>query len=289
MARALEDVPLTPAQQDSYRAAAESWASTCLPDVPGSECDAFSVHDFATVESLLDGYAGFHSHAIATAAAGGPAPATLRFVPNQYGLGNRLRAMKSALLVAMLTGRVFQVEWAEPFPVHRLLRPERIDWRREALTLPADANTAILCLPFGAQSDSASKQNCGAGLTNLQRADLRQAYGSAAVLEVHTFTDLNIYLAHNPNYAQLLARFGAECPKRMGCLYDYLFSPQPVVESMLLQAAPAAAPPHVGVQVRNRLWLIESMKLRVPNNAARVVQCMARWVPPDAQVFFTAE
>ena len=100
----LEDVPLSASQTSEFAAAAELWSSTCLPDVPGSECDAFAADDFATVDGLLEGYAGFHAHALAVAAAGGPTPPTLRFVPNQFGLGNRLRAMKSALLIAMLTG-----------------------------------------------------------------------------------------------------------------------------------------------------------------------------------------
>eukprot|EP00965_Chrysotila_dentata_P184855 6102886-Pleurochrysis_carterae.AAC.2 len=50
----------------------------------------------------------------------------------RYGLGNRLRSLKSALLLAMLTGRVFRVEWEEPFPFETLVRVEAVDWRRHA-------------------------------------------------------------------------------------------------------------------------------------------------------------
>ena len=43
--------------------------------------------------------------------------------------------------------------------------------------------------------------------------------------QVFTFTDLNIYLADNPHYEALLRRLGRTCPKRMGCLFDFMISP----------------------------------------------------------------
>ena len=48
-------------------------------------------------------------------------------------------------------------------------------------------------------------------------------------------------------------------------------------------------PGYFAVQVRNRLWRQEAIKLRASNAASRVVGCLGRWVPPDADVFFTAD
>jgi hypothetical protein len=139
-------------------------------------------------------------------------------------------------------------------------------------------------------------------------------------LEVTTFTDLHIYLATNPHHAATLARMGRGCPKRMGCLYRYLFSPAPAVRAPLqrLRAEAATLSASLGtadegfvaVQVRMRLWRLEAQKAQLsakgreaaayPEGAARlrlepvasparVVSCMGQWVPPGRPVFFTAD
>ena len=95
----------------------------------------------STTAAAMDAYAAFHAHALHGDTA--QAHASLVFVPNQYGLGNRLRAMKASLLIAMLTGRVFHVRWDDPFPVSSLLRPEGIDWREPQPPLPRTGATAI--------------------------------------------------------------------------------------------------------------------------------------------------
>ena len=279
-----------------YKAAAASW--------PGG---AYDVNTYTTAAKALDAYAAFHAHALAQPR-WDVTHQSLVFVPNQYGLGNRLRAMKSALLVAMLTGRIFHVRWEEPFQLEALVQPEKIDWRlpKEPELPRADANklppeglglpVEILCLPFATAPRGGL---CGEGQNLLMRGDLKGRYGTTRVLEVHTFTDLNIYLATNPHYEKILKRLGETCPKRMGCLYKYLFSPAPVLQhelDMLVRVhtrshhthrnAPLSQmrvvvvalllqlprPPahltkgiqhqgvHIGVQVRNRLWTLERHK-----------------------------
>jgi len=201
--------------------------------------------------------------------------------------------MKSALLVAMLTSRVFFVDWEEPYPVHLLLRPAQIDWRLDALRAAADLDAhrtgaEVLCLPFGAQNPRTSQHNCGKGLTSLQTGDLSRMW-TARALEVHSFTDLNIYLANNPHYEPLLTRLAPECPKRMGCLYRFLFGPQPVVQTRLNAISPPGGTGHVGVQVRNRLWLQDSFRVGAQNTGERIVRCMGAWVSPQTNVFFTTD
>ena len=263
---------------------------------PGGEYD---INGYASTAEALDGYAAFHAHALRQPDGVGKPHKSLVFVPNQYGLGNRLRAMKAALLMAMLTGRVFHTRWEEPYPAEALLKPERIDWREPTPPLPradpraaADADAHIVCLPFATAPPGGW---CALGMQNLRSGDLRRAYARVRSLEVHTFTDLNIYLATNPTYAGLLARLGTDCPKRMGCLYRYLFSPQPVVQAPLdALLASAGGTELVGVQVRNRLWRLEAINAQPPLRGAaaangRVLECMGRYVPPDASVFFTAD
>jgi len=208
-------------------------------------------------------------------------------------MGNRLRALKSALLVAMLTGRVFRVRWVDPYPLDTLVRPVAIDWReRASLIGRSDGAVATFCLPFGAGE---APRNCGQHLRNAEASDLRSEYDGFRTLEMHMFTDLHIYLATNPHYRDALSRLEPSCPKRAGCLYRFLFSPQPAVQKELDAVMPpprgSAGHEHVAVQVRNRLWGIEASKLKgAKTSAERVVQCMGRWVPADAKlVFFTAD
>ena len=61
--------------------------------------EPFDASRYGTVDTLLDSYAAFHAHSIARGREGRPRR-SLVFVPNQYGLGNRLRAVASAMSVA---------------------------------------------------------------------------------------------------------------------------------------------------------------------------------------------
>lgn len=277
--------PLPDGHEAKWAAAAAAWT--------GGD---YVLEDYATAEAALDGYAAFHASALQQPSQ------SLVFVPNQYGLGNRLRAMKAALLVAMLTGRVFHVRWDEPFPVDALLQPEKVDWRLPDPPLPtagvAKPSRAargepraveILCLPF---ATAPGNGDCGEGLNLLQRGDLRKRYAETQVVEVHTFTDLNIYLVNNPHYSATLARLGGSCPKRMGCLYRFLFSPTlPVrqkLDALLAGGSDDAAwdGSYVGVQVRNRLWKLEGIKVGSSGGGAsstRIIECMDRCAPLIAQ------
>eukprot|EP00966_Prymnesium_polylepis_P277664 6415160-Prymnesium_polylepis.1 len=220
----LQHVPLTDEQVEQFASLARAWPTLCQGDdyesFTGAPCadEPFDITRYESAATMMNAYAAFHAYSLAPENAGGVFR-TLFYVPNQYGLGNRLRAMKSALLIAMLTGRVFFVDWEEPYPVQRLLQPAQIDWRLDALraTTDLDAHRAgadVLCLPFGNQNPRIGRANCNRGLSSLQSSDLRAVWAGRA-LEVHSFTDLNIYLATNPHYQPLLSRLAPECPKRM--------------------------------------------------------------------------
>ena len=307
----LRTPPNLPAEfAESLQACAATWTND----------EDFDLARYRTAAAAMDAYAAFHASALRSGKG-----RSLLFVPNQYGLGNRLRAMKSTLLLAMLTGRVFHVRWEEPFPLASLVRPERIDWREpEGAPLPRavpkrlepgqPTEAHVLCLPYATAPPGG---DCARGQSDLSNADLRAAYASVDTLEVHTFTDLYIFLSTNPHYAALLARLEPSCPKRMGCLYKFLFSPQPVVaqrlNALLMGAgtgrpavagaidtqgttatvaaeedASGASAGFVGVQVRSRLWRIEGNPF-APPTGARILACMDFWVPPHARVYFTAD
>jgi len=275
-----------------FAAAAAQWPDVWCSD--GCE-DGYDITRYDTSPEALAAYAAFHA-----SRASDPTAKTLVFKPNQYGLGNRLRAMKSALLVAMLTGRVFRTHWHEPYPLDAIVEPEQIDWRTPADGQGEPEAQGVMCLPFATAGHLPS---CTWHMQQLQKSDLRVAYAKVHRLEVFVFTDLNIYLAHNPHYEALLRRLGASCPKRMGCLFDFLFAPGPRLRERLdavLPPLPPGAQPavpssayaeYVAVQVRNRLWRIEAMgQPAFSNTASRVVGCLGRWVPTSAvKVFFTAD
>lgn len=219
-----------------YHAAAARWSDLC--GTVGCE-GGYDMSRYETTPEALEAYAAFHASKAADDTA-----QTLIFTPNQYGLGNRLRAMKSALLVAMLTGRVFRTWWHEPYPLDTLVEPARIDWRTPAAKEGQPDELGVICLPF-ATAEGLPK--CAWHLQQLRQGDLRVSYATVQRLEVRprhrqtraappratpppapqvfTFTDLNIYLADNPHYESLLRRLGQSCPKRMGCLFDFMFSP----------------------------------------------------------------
>ena len=213
-----------------YKAAAASW--------PGG---AYDVNTYTTAAKALDACAAFHAHALAQPR-WGVAHQSLVFVPNQYGLGNRLRAMKSALLVAMLTGRIFPRAVGEPFQLEALVSPRRSIGgcqrsRSCRAPTPTSCHRKALGCPSKFYACPLRRRHAAAcvceGQNLLMRGDLKGQCGTTRVLEVHTFTDLNIYLATNPHYEKILKRLGETCPKRMGCLYKYLFSPAPVLQHEL--------------------------------------------------------
>ena len=202
----------------------------------------------------------------------------LVFAPNQYGLGNRLRAMKSALLVAMLTGRVFRA-LDDPWPLADFVQHERIDWRLPDGGGDDDEDSSLLCLPFGPDGGAARLH---AHLRALQTADLnahtRRARSRCASSPTFTFTC-------RPTRTTRRRSPPLTPSAQTGWVASHLFRRSGAARAA--RRAPAAAG-LLAVQVRNRLWRQEAMKLRAPNAASRVVGCLGRWVR-DADVFFTAD
>ena len=49
------------------------------------------------------------------------------------GLGNRLRVLVSLYLMAMITRRVFVVDWVQPFPLDNIITaPQGLNWTAQA-------------------------------------------------------------------------------------------------------------------------------------------------------------
>ena len=155
-----------------FAASAARWPELC-----GSVgCEGgYDMSRYETTPEALEAYAAFHASKAADNRA-----KTLLFTPNQYGLGNRLRAMKSALLIAMLTGRVFRTWWHEPYPLDALVEPARIDWRTPTAKEGEPEELGVICLPF-ATAEGLPK--CSWHLQQLQRADLRVSYATVQQLE----------------------------------------------------------------------------------------------------------
>ena len=156
-----------------FAASAARWSDLC--GTVGCE-GGYDMSRYETTPEALEAYAAFHA-----SKAGDDTAQTLIFTPNQYGLGNRLRAMKSALLVAMLTGRVFRTWWHEPYPLDTLVEPARIDWRTPAAKEGEPDELGVICLPF-ATAEGLPK--CAWHLQQLRQGDLRVSYAKVQRLEV---------------------------------------------------------------------------------------------------------
>lgn len=85
--------------------------------------------------NLLANYVRRHAAARARIAAGHPIPPVLiwrcprRRVGTCGGVGDRMRGIRFSLLVAILSGRPFFIEWpSQPFPLLSALVPSQIDW-----------------------------------------------------------------------------------------------------------------------------------------------------------------
>jgi len=156
-----------------FAASAARWPDLC--GTVGCE-GGYDMSRYETTPEALEAYAAFHASKAADNTA-----QTLIFTPNQYGLGNRLRAMKSALLVAMLTGRVFRTWWHEPYPLDTLVEPARIDWRTPAAKEGQPDELGVICLPF-ATAEGLPK--CAWHMQQLRQGDLRVSYATVQRLEV---------------------------------------------------------------------------------------------------------
>ena len=159
----------------------------------------------------------------------------LVFAPNQYGLGNRLRAMKSALLVAML-------------PAASSACAGRT--RGRSPTLCSTSGSTGGCPTAAATATTIRRCSCPSPPTAALPRAARRTWACrrrptstrstpARTLEVRVFTDLYIYLQANPYYASALAAFDAECPNRMGCVLCIL--PAAAGAARAARRAPAAA------------------------------------------------
>ena len=298
-----------------FAASGDTWPTLCKGDAgAAAAADAaadcakrpFDLTRYRSSATAMQAYAAYHAAFSRRSSA-----KQLIFRPDlrHGGLGERLLAMKSCLLLAMLTGRVFRVKWLDPYPLEMLLRPESLDWREPPQGFQVRASElAQLCLspasaaaaPPSSSSSSSDDDgrsraaDCAAHLAALRTDDVGATHHAKRVLVVTGSADLHGHLAANPHYARTLGALGGDCPKRFGCLYQYLFAPQPVVEAQLARAlrggrhAPAGAepPPYVGVQLRTRRWTREAATLTPAalDSAERLLECAGRHVP-DAAIY----
>ena len=186
--------------------------------------------------------------------------------------------MKSALLVAMLTGRVFLVNWHEPVPLDAAAAGAttgdaccRARDDHKVLRLPLPVSDAS-CLPFATATHLPHRLAPAAA----QVADLRGRCWRAP-LEVFT-TDLNIYLADNPHYE-------AATPPRCGLPEGWAACSTVLTSPRVLNGLRRAPPPVPGgdggdgggiCAVHGRAGAQSAVAAEHVGLASRVVGCSAR-------------
>ena len=175
-------------------------------------------------EHLYEAYAEFHTRAVArTRRTGQPLPNVLLCQP-MYGLGNRMRAMMTCLLIALASKRVMFMDWnheytfwvrtenrdmpgGQPAELAQLLRAPGFDWSLD--TFHALRGTTLRQDEIFHISEQVGAAGAGTALRDQVLAcnDLQAQWGSPA----HRVASFKSYfwwdlVLHNPNYESALAR-----------------------------------------------------------------------------------
>ena len=214
----------------------------------------------ASLRAFFANYTRFHARSMRSL---GPDTKFLicRALPyKDQGLGNRLLAVASGLLLAALTERVFILDWtrcSDDFDIGDILDTPPFDWRLAPLEqhYGAEAVKAAEGQAGNIIHFNENYEQCKADYERLLCGDLEQWRGNASAQFV-TLDSSQFFaplLWHNPLTRAQLERWGFSNGQLSVWLFRYLFHPSAVVRQRMNDfKAQHWRPYMVGVQLRTR-------------------------------------
>lgn len=223
------------------------------------------------------------------------------------GAGDRLRAIRITFLLAVMTRRVFLIDWPTsldaPFDLTVALRPAAVDWtlpRNLSAALRARGVSADRFLWYAARSSSVvahAARDLRAQQLDVATDDLRAPFHASAVARMSNRLPRGALLlvARNPHAARGLRAFNLTALERV--VTRVLFVPAAVTRRAARARGFARDKPFVGVHARTGLDVFEDTDRRhaaVINDlqgvAARLLRCAMRHMRQDqARIFLAAD
>jgi hypothetical protein len=182
---------------------------------------------YASAQELFDAYEAYHRHIVSQPALLSRAPLVVFRVPGQ-GWANRLRTFASTYLFAVLSGRVFLVDWSHPVPLERLIEPA-FPWSTALAGLThVDIHKAYLYTCKGPYEGGGGKAN---NWLMLEQQPLWSVLPEHRIFAVSGYSAFTTAFHANPHVKSLMRLFDAECPLRD--IFPYLVRPAPAVAAAM--------------------------------------------------------
>uniref|UniRef100_A0A7S1I7S9 Uncharacterized protein n=1 Tax=Eutreptiella gymnastica TaxID=73025 RepID=A0A7S1I7S9_9EUGL len=193
-----------------------------LPLMPlprGGSAKEFALHGCTSMQEALDQYAVFHGESLQHVATNGCQQARYLVMVADEGLGNRLRVLVSLYLMAMITKRVFVVDWVHPFPLDNIFTaPVGLNWTAKA---PVQCTSKLYDF-------SSNKLN--SRIDRMKTDDFVASYPEP-VVRIKTTIPFYGYLVHHEVWGPVLRRlFGMHGIPQ---LLQYLAVPSPAVQRLV--------------------------------------------------------
>jgi hypothetical protein len=167
------------------------------------------------------------------------------------GLGDRIKGIATTFMIALLTDRVFLINWVHPAPITDILVPNAIDWEYQKDELPEGLKY------FNHPMMNTYTMNTDFLNVNFEKYYLNEeAENSEDTIIVTKFNEL-LPLFHSPsnrNKLQQLGLWQMDEHAFLGCIVEYLFRPSTAVVSEMMQFYKKNAiqidTPMIGIQAR---------------------------------------
>lgn len=186
---------------------------------------------YRSAGELFAAYESYHRSIVSDASRLATAPLVVFRVPGQ-GWANRLRTFASTFLFAVLSGRVFLVEWNSPVPLSTLIEtafPWDVSLAGLNLQQISAAHTYICKGPYEGGGGKASNW------LMLEQQKLWTALPQHRVFVISGYSAFTTAFHANPHARVHMRLFDDECPLRN--IFPYLVRPAPAVAAAMAPLA----------------------------------------------------
>jgi hypothetical protein len=182
---------------------------------------------YTSARELFAAYEAYHREIVADPSRLATAPLVVFRVPGQ-GWANRLRTFASTYLFAVLSGRVFLVDWTNPVPLSTLIETV-FPWDVALAQLsPAQLGHAHTYVCKGPYEGGGGKAKAW---LLLEQQPLWSALAEHRVFVVTGYSAFTTAFHANPHVRTHMRLFDEECPLRT--IFPYLVRPAPAVAAAM--------------------------------------------------------